>query len=202
MNKQLVIATNNGHKVDEFKKIFEPIGFEVTSTRDLGIDLEVEETASTYQENALLKAMAYRDLVSGWILADDSGIEIEALDFQPGVYSARYLGEQTPYEIKNRMILEKLEEETNRRAQFVCSIALVNEEGSYWVTINTCKGSIAHQILGSHGFGYDPIFIPDGFEQSFAQLPPEVKNEVSHRGKASKAAATYLHYLSEESYHE
>lgn len=200
MKQRLVVATNNKHKAQEIKEMMSDLDFEVLSLADIGIDVEVEEVGSTYAENALIKAMALRDLTQGWILADDSGLEIDALDRAPGIYSARYLGEDTPYMIKNSMILDKLEDVEDRSARFVCSIALVFDDGSYWITVNKCEGSISHSIQGSNGFGYDPIFIPEGQKQTFGVLPSEIKNSISHRAKALQAVVQYCQLLMEESY--
>lgn len=200
MKQRLIVATNNEHKAKEIKDMLDGLDFEVLSLGDLGIDIDVEESGSTYAENALLKAMALRDLTEGWILADDSGLEIDALDRAPGIYSARYLGEDTPYMIKNSMILDKLEDVDDRSARFVCSIALVFDDGSYWITVNKCEGSISDSIQGSNGFGYDPIFIPQGYSLTFGVLPVEIKNTVSHRAKALQAVVQYCKLLSEESY--
>lgn len=200
MKQRLIVATNNKHKAQEIKDMLVGLEFEVLSLSDIGIDIDVEESGSTYAENALIKAMALRDLTDGWILADDSGLEIDALDRAPGIYSARYLGEDTPYMIKNSMILDKLEDIDDRSARFVCSIALVFEDGSYWITVNKCEGSISDSIQGINGFGYDPIFIPQGYSQTFGVLPVEIKNSISHRAKALQAVVQYCKLLAEESY--
>ncbi|MDP2812953.1 MAG: RdgB/HAM1 family non-canonical purine NTP pyrophosphatase [Erysipelotrichaceae bacterium] len=200
MKQRLVVATNNKHKAEEIKDMLLDFDFEVLSLADLNIDIEVEENGSTYAENALIKAMALRDLTEGWILADDSGLEIDALDRAPGIYSARYLGEETPYLIKNSMILDKLEDVEDRSARFVCSIALVFDDGSYWITVNKCEGSISESIQGIHGFGYDPIFIPQGHSSTFGVLSVEIKNSISHRAKALQAVVQYCKLLTEESY--
>lgn len=200
MKQRLIVATNNKHKAEEIKDMLLDFDFEVLSLADLNIDIEVEENGSTYAENALIKAMALRDLTEGWILADDSGLEIDALDRAPGIYSARYLGEDTPYIIKNSMILAKLEDAEDRSARFVCSIALVFDDGSYWITVNKCEGAISESIQGSNGFGYDPIFIPQGHSSTFGVLPVEIKNSISHRAKALQAVVQYCKLLAEESY--
>jgi len=200
MKQRLIVATNNEHKAQEIKDMLVGLEFEVLSLSDMGIDIDVEENGSTYAENALIKAMALRDLTDGWILADDSGLEIDALDRAPGIYSARYLGEDTPYMIKNSMILDKLEDAGDRSARFVCSIALVFEDGSYWITVNKCEGSISDSIQGINGFGYDPIFIPQGYSQTFGILPVQIKNSISHRAKALQAVVQYCKLLAEESY--
>ncbi len=200
MRQKLVVATNNEHKAIEIKEMLRDLDVEVVTMSDVGIDIEIEENGTTYAENALIKAMALRELTDGWILADDSGLEIDALDKAPGIYSARYLGEDTPYMIKNSMILEKLEDIEDRSARFVCSIALVLDDGSYWITVNKCEGSISHSIQGSNGFGYDPIFIPEGHQATFGVLPAEIKNRISHRAKALLAVAQYCRWLMEVSH--
>jgi XTP/dITP diphosphohydrolase len=200
MRQKLVVATNNGHKAIEIKEMLKDLDVEVVTMADAGIDMEVEETGTTYAENALIKAMALRDLTDGWILADDSGLEIDALDKAPGIYSARYLGEDTPYMIKNAMILDKLDDIEDRSARFVCSIAIVLDDGSYWITVNKCEGTISRSIQGSNGFGYDPIFIPEGHQDTFGVLPADIKNKISHRAKALQAAAQYCRWLMEDSH--
>ncbi len=200
MRQKLIVATNNGHKAQEIKEMLKELAVDVVTMADLNTDIEVEENGSTYAENALIKAMALRDLTDGWIIADDSGLEIDALDRAPGIYSARYLGEDTPYEIKNSMILDKLEDVEDRSARFVCSIALVFEDGSYWITVNKCEGSISHSIQGTRGFGYDPIFIPQGYADTFGVLPAEIKNTISHRAKALEALRQYCRIIMEEAY--
>jgi XTP/dITP diphosphohydrolase len=200
MKQRLIVATNNKHKAEEIKHMLGDFDFEVLSLADLNMDIEVEENGSTYAENALIKAMALRELTDGWILADDSGLEIDALERAPGIYSARYLGEDTPYIIKNSMILAKLEDVEDRSARFVCSIALVFEDGSYWITVNKCEGSISESIQGENGFGYDPIFIPEGHSLTFGVLPAVIKNSISHRAKALQAVVQYCKLLAEESY--
>lgn len=200
MKQRLVVATNNRHKAEEIKEMMKDLDFEVLSLADLEIDIDVEEVGSTYAENALIKAMALRDLTGGWILADDSGLEIDALDRAPGIFSARYLGEDTPYMIKNSMILDKLTDVEDRSARFVCSIALVFDDGSYWITVNKCEGSISESIQGVNGFGYDPIFVPEGYSQTFGVLPSDIKNKISHRAKALQAVVQYCKLLAEESY--
>ena len=200
MKQRLIVATNNKHKAEEIKEMLVDFDFEVLSLADFKIDIEVEENGSTYAENALIKAMALRELTDGWILADDSGLEIDALDRAPGIYSARYLGEDTPYIIKNSMILGKLDGVEDRSARFVCSIALVFEDGSYWITVNKCEGSISESIQGENGFGYDPIFIPEGHSSTFGVLPAKIKNSISHRAKALQAVVQYCKLLAEESY--
>ena len=200
MKQRLIVATNNQHKAQEIKDMLDGLDFEVLSLAEIGVDIDVEENGTTYAQNALLKAMALRDLTDGWILADDSGLEIDALDRAPGIYSARYLGEDTPYMIKNSMILDKLEDVEDRSARFVCSIALVFDDGSYWITVNKCEGTISDSIQGINGFGYDPIFIPQGYSQTFGVLPNEIKNSISHRAKALQAVIQYCKLLAEESY--
>jgi len=194
---QLVIATNNPHKFEEFKALFSPIGFKVVSLNDLKIDVDIEENGTSYAENALIKAQAIRDLVDGWILADDSGIEIDALKGQLGIHSARYLGVETSFSEKNKHIIKEMENESNRNASFMCAIALVHPDQSYWITVNRCDGTIANTVNEPSGFGYDPIFIPLGYDVAFSQMTQQLKNEVSHRGKAARAAMEYLSIIME-----
>lgn len=188
--KEILIATANAHKVDEYRQMLQPYGYTVKSLADFDFE-EVEETGTTFAQNALIKAKALYNQVKMRVIADDSGLEIKALNNQPGIYSARYLGVNTPYKEKNELIIEQLKDKDDRRACFICAIALVddNEEkvfiGEFW-------GTIAYQAKGLNGFGYDPIFYLEEYQKTAAELIPEVKNEISHRGKAMKQLLPYL----------
>ena len=177
-------ASNNTGKLKELRRILERMGHEVKSLRELGIDLDPEETGTTFAENARIKAMAVYQATGLPTIADDSGLCIDALDGQPGVYSARYYGEDTPYTEKNRYILSQLERlpQEKRTARFVAHITCVLSPEQILDCEGVCEGTIGLAPAGEGGFGYDPIFYVG--DKSFAQLDGEAKDAVSHRGKA------------------
>ena len=159
---------------------------ELVSLKEAGISVDVEENGTTFEENALIKAKAIMEMTGEMTMADDSGLEVDALNKEPGVYSARYLGHDTSYRIKNQAIIDRLKgvEGQDRSARFVCAMALVFPDGHNIVTTGTMEGLIAEEEKGENGFGYDPIvYIPE-FGKSSAELSPEEKNKISHRGKA------------------
>ncbi len=182
---KLILATNNKGKVKEFKEILSPLGFEVVSQSDAGIDIEVEETGTTFEENAVLKAKAVYDISKTYVIADDSGLEVDALDKKPGIYSARYEELQTPHE-RNVRILDQLDgvSDENRTARFVCTICLIRDNGKVQTVRGTCEGRIGYKEKGTNGFGYDPIFIYG--DRTLAEMTDEEKNSISHRGNAIK----------------
>jgi XTP/dITP diphosphohydrolase len=184
--QRLVIATTNLGKIKEIKAILADLPLEVLSMAEAGIQYNVKEDGETFLENALTKAKTIYHFTRTWVLADDSGLEIDALDKAPGVYSARYLGKDTPYAQKNEMILEKLKDipDSQRTARFKCAMALVGNEGVLYTTEGTLEGSIGDIQQGSNGFGYDPIFYPSGSQKSLAEFSPEEKNAISHRAQA------------------
>ena len=180
--KQMVIATGNAGKVREYKEMLEPLGYEVKCLKDFP-PVEIIENGKTFEENALIKARTLFEHTHIPCIADDSGLEIEALDHAPGIYSARWLGENTSYDVKNATILDLLKDKEDRRARFVCVIALVNAEEE--VTFRgDLYGEIALEARGQNGFGYDPVFFLPERGCTSAELSPEEKNEISHRGKA------------------
>ena len=183
----IIIASNNNGKIKEFKRILEPIGYNVISLSEAGINIEVEETGTTFRENSELKARAIYELTHKPVLSDDSGIEIEYLNWEPGVYSARYMGLSSDEE-KINYVLKKLEnvESSKRNARFVCCICYINENGKEVFAEGYWTGKIATQARGKNGFGYDPIFVPDGEEYTSAEMLPDEKNSKSHRAKALK----------------
>ena len=183
---KLVIASNNKGKIREYKQILEPLGYEVFSQSEAGLILDVEETGTTFAENSALKARAAFKLCGCAVLADDSGLEIDALDGEPGVYSARYMGHDTSYDIKNAALLKRLEgvEGNDRSGRFVCAIAVCFPDGREIVKRGTMEGLIAKEIKGNNGFGYDPIVYLPEYGKTSAELDPEEKNRISHRGKA------------------
>lgn len=183
----IIIASNNQGKIREFKKMLEPMGYTVLSQSEAGINLEVEETGTTFKENATLKAEAIYKLKNTPVLADDSGIEVEFLNMEPGIYSARYMGLDSD-EARRNCILEKMQgvEESKRNARFVCCICYIDENGNKQYAEGYWKGRIAEEARGENGFGYDPIFIPDGENITSAEMLPEEKNLKSHRAIALK----------------
>ena len=181
---KLVLATNNEGKVREFARILEPLGIEVMTQKQAGVHVSPEENRTTFAENARIKAMAVYEATGLPTVADDSGLCIDAMNGEPGVYSARYYGEDTPYEEKNRRIIESLNgvAEEKRTARFVAHITCVLSKDEILDCEGVCEGTIGHKPAGDGGFGYDPIFYVG--DKSFAELDGEAKDKVSHRGKA------------------
>ena len=173
----------------EIREIMADTGAEILSMKEAGLTADIEENGSTFEENAIIKAKAIAALTDDIVLADDSGLEVDYLNKEPGVYSARYLGEDTSYEIKNQAILDRLAgvPKEKRTARFVCAIAAAMPDGEVLVTRETIEGYIGDKPAGNGGFGYDPIFYVDEYGCSTAELTEEQKNEVSHRGKALRA---------------
>lgn len=183
---KIIFATGNQGKVREIKQIMEDMDAEIVSMKEAGIFMDIEENGNTFEENALIKARAIAKEANTLVLADDSGLEIDYLDKAPGVLSARYLGEDTPYSVKNQHILDLLKDVQGekRSARFVCSIAAVFPDGREFTTYATIEGEIAQKSAGENGFGYDPIFFVPEFGKTTAELSAEEKNKISHRGKA------------------
>ena len=181
---KLIFATGNMDKLVEIAQILD--GIEVLSMKQVGVDLDIEENGTTFEENSLIKARALWNEIGGIVLADDSGLEVDALNKEPGIYSSRYLGKDTSYHEKNANIISRLEglDESERTARFVCAVAAVFPDGSELVVRGTMEGYIGYEEQGENGFGYDPIFILPKYGVSTSVIPPEVKNEESHRGKA------------------
>lgn len=186
---KILFATGNADKMREIREILEGTGIEAISLKEAGVSLEVEENGATFEENALIKARACMELTGEVALADDSGLEVDAMDREPGVHSARYMGRDTSYHIKNKSIIERLEgkEGEERSARFVCAIAAAFPDGRVLTTRGTMEGRIAYEERGENGFGYDPIFYLPEYGCCSAELPPEKKNELSHRGRALRA---------------
>lgn len=183
---RIIFATGNQGKMREIKQIMEDMDVEVVSMKEAGIFVDIDENGTTFEENALIKAKAIANEANAIVLADDSGLEIDFLDKAPGVLSARYMGEDTPYEVKNAHILELLKDVQGeeRSARFVCAIAAVFPDGREFTTYATIEGEIAHKSAGENGFGYDPIFFVPEFGKTTAELSSDEKNKISHRGKA------------------
>ncbi len=192
--RRIVFATGNEGKLREIKNIMADLPVEVVSMKEAGIEADIEETGATFEENAKIKAQAVAAYTDDIVLADDSGLEIDYLNKEPGVYSARYLGENTSYEIKNQTILDRLAgvQKEKRTARFVCAIAAVLPSKETLVTRETIEGYIGEKPAGENGFGYDPIFYVEEYQCSTAELSEEQKNAISHRGKALRAMKKLL----------
>ena len=190
--KSIILASNNKDKVKEVKEILK--GYDIISMKEAGIDVDIEENGTTFEENALIKARAIMKLTGQITMADDSGLEIDYLNKAPGVYSARFMGHDTSYDIKNRILLDRLEgvPDDERTARFVCAVAAVFPDGTTSVVRETIEGQIGHEIVGANGFGYDPIFYVPEFGCTTAEMTPEQKNKLSHRGKALRAIKILL----------
>lgn len=187
MADKIIFATGNENKMKEIRMILADLGIPIESMREAGIKTDVVEDGSTFEENALIKATEITKEVPGCIvLADDSGLEIDYLNKEPGIYSARYAGTDTPYDIKNQLLLERLEgvPDEKRTARFVCAVAAAFPDGSTEVVRGTIEGRIGYAQMGEHGFGYDPIFYVPEYGCTTAEMDPELKNQLSHRGKA------------------
>ena len=188
----IIFATGNKNKMIEIRMILADLGCKILSQKEAGIQADVVEDGKTFEENALIKATTIADIArkmpeykNAVVLADDSGLEIDALNKEPGIYSARYMGEDTSYDIKNQALIDRLEgvPDEKRTARFVCAIAAALPDGSTEVVRGTMEGRIGYEITGENGFGYDPIFYLPQFGCSSAELEPEKKNELSHRGE-------------------
>lgn len=192
-DRQLLAATGNAGKIRELKEILADFPI---ALRDLGEFFgisEVEETGATFEENAILKAKGYAVQTGLWTLADDSGLEVATLGGAPGVYSARYAGKNAGDKEKIAKLLSELGDNNNRRARFVCAMAIADETGDIkFLAEGICDGKISVNPSGTNGFGYDPIFIPDGFDKTFGELSGDVKQKISHRGRAMKKIIQYL----------
>lgn len=191
MKHRIIFATGNAGKMREIREILSDFGLEILSMKEAGVATDIVEDGSTYEENALLKARAVAKKTGepDIVLADDSGLEVDYLNKEPGIYSARYLGEDTPYTIKNHNLIERLNgvPDEKRTARFVCAIAAVLPDGRELTTRAAIEGRIDYEEKGQGGFGYDPIFYVPEFGKTTAELTEEEKNAVSHRGKALRA---------------
>ena len=188
---KIIAATKNKNKLREFGEILK--GFEIISQEEAGVDIDVEETGTTFEENSYLKAKAIYDITGITTIADDSGLCVDALNGEPGVYSARYGGEGYDDKGRFQLLLENMKDVPNeeRTARFVCVITLVGDEGVLTAR-GECEGRIDYSPKGENGFGYDPVFYVDRFEKTLAEVTPEEKNSISHRGKALKIFAEKL----------
>lgn len=183
---KIILASNNKSKLREFKELVAGMDIELISQREAGCDFEVDETGETFEENAFLKADAVTKATGCIAIADDSGLVVDALGGEPGVYSARYgLGHEASDEDRNRYLLNKLGDDTTERsARFVCCICCTMPDGTVLQTRGECEGEILHAPRGENGFGYDPLFLPLGYDRSTAEMSPDEKNAISHRGRA------------------
>ena len=185
MENKIIFATGNENKMKEIRMILSDLGMEILSQKEAGIKADVVEDGTTFEENALIKATEIAKYTDAIVLADDSGLEIDYLNKEPGIYSARYMGEDTSYDIKNQALIDRLEgvEDEKRTARFVCAIAAAFPDGTTEVVRGTMEGRIGYEISGANGFGYDPIFFLPQYGCTSAELSPEKKNELSHRGE-------------------
>lgn len=192
---KIIFATGNEGKMKEVRMILEDLGLPVLSLKDAGITADVEENGTTFEENAQIKAKAIMEMTGALVLADDSGLEVDALDKEPGIYSARYMGHDTSYHIKNQNIIDRLEGKVGeeRSARFVCAIAAAFPDGRVLITRGTMEGQIGYEEKEENGFGYDPIFYLPEYQCYSAELSLEEKNMLSHRGKALRLMKERLH---------
>ena len=183
---RIIFATGNKDKMKEIRAILADLGMEILSMKEAGLTADITEDGVTFEENAEIKARAIAGLCRDIVLADDSGLEIDALGGEPGIYAARYLGEDTSYRVKNKNLIDRLEgiPDEKRTARFVCAIAAVFPDGSSEVVRGVIEGRIGYEERGNNGFGYDPIFIAPEYGCTTAELSEEQKNRISHRGKA------------------
>ena len=194
MNKvRLVFATGNQGKVNEFRQMLGE-SYEILSMKDLDVEVEIVEDGKTFEENAVIKAKAVMEATGEMVLADDSGFEVDCLGGEPGIYSARYMGEDTPYSVKNAELLRRCEgvPEDKRDARFVCVIACAYPDGTVDTATGVIEGKIAHEPKGENGFGYDPVFYLPERGCTTGELPPEEKNAISHRGIAVRKMVEIL----------
>lgn len=192
--KRLIFATGNEGKMKEIRMILKDLDCQILSMKEANIDIDIIEDGKTFEANAIIKAKVIMELTNEIVLADDSGLEVDYLDKAPGIYSARFLGEDTSYHIKNRHIINELENAVGdeRSARFVCAIACAYPDGSIDTTRATIEGFIGYEEKGDNGFGYDPIFVVPEYNCTSAELTPEQKNLISHRGKALRAMKDML----------
>lgn len=187
----IVIATNNQNKVREFKSLFQNSNVEFKTLKELNYTKEIVEDGLTFKENALIKAKTVAKDLNLVTISDDSGLEVEALNNEPGIYSARYAGTHNDYD-NNKLLLKNLKGIKNRKARYVCAICVYHPKGDYRIVEETCNGIIIDDARGENGFGYDPYFYFEEFNKTFAEISLEEKNEVSHRSKALRSLKEIL----------
>lgn len=187
--RKIIFATGNENKMKEIRQILGDMDVEILSMKQAGISADIVEDGTTFEENAIIKAKAIAEMTQEIVLADDSGLEIDYINKEPGIYSARYMGEDTSYHIKNQNLIDRLKDakEEERTARFVCAIAAAFPNGEVLTTIGTIEGRIAYEEKGENGFGYDPIFYVPEYGCTTAELSEEAKNDISHRGNALRA---------------
>ena len=197
--KKIIFATGNEGKMREVRMILQDLGVEILSLKEAGIAADVEENGTTFEENAVIKATEIMKMCGEIVLADDSGLEVDALNKEPGIYSARYMGHDTSYHIKNKSLIDRLEGKSGeeRIARFVCVIAAALPDGRVFTTRGTMEGQIGYEERGENGFGYDPIFYLPEYGCYSAELSLEEKNKLSHRGKALRLMKEKLKELQE-----
>jgi XTP/dITP diphosphohydrolase len=188
--QKLLFATSNVHKLEEIRALV-PQSFEIIGLKDVGFDEAIPETGQTFEENALLKSRYLHRLFGGNVFSDDSGIEVEALEGRPGVFSARFAGEGASDAQNCSKLLDEMHSESNRKARFVAVISLIYNNIEYSFK-GEVRGRIAASPIGKNGFGYDPVFIPDGFDKTFGELPSAIKNRLSHRAVAVRKLVDFL----------
>lgn len=196
MSNKIIFATTNEGKMKEIRMILADLGMEILSLKDLNIHVDIEESGKTFEENAIIKAKAICELTGEMVLADDSGLEVDYMDKAPGVYSARYLGEDTPYSVKNQTIIDNLKDAKGeeRSARFVCAIAAAFPDGRVLTTEATIEGYIGYEEKGTNGFGYDPLLYVPEYDMTTGQMDSAMKNKISHRGKALELMKEKLGY--------
>lgn len=183
---KIIFATTNENKMKEIRMILADLPYEIVSLKEEGIKVDIEENGTTFEENAVIKAKAICEMTGMITLADDSGLEVDYINKEPGVYSARYMGEETSYHIKNQSLIDRLKEAEGeqRSARFVCVIAAAFPDGRIVTTRGTIEGRIGYEEKGNNGFGYDPILYVPEYNMTTGEMTPELKNKISHRGKA------------------
>ena len=196
MINRMIFATTNEGKMKEIRMIMADLGMEILSLKDLGIKVDIEENGTTFEENAIIKAKAICEMTGEMVLADDSGLVVDYMNKAPGVYSARYLGEDTPYSVKNQTIIDNLKDakDEERSARFVCAIAAAFPDGKVITTRATVEGYIGYEEKGTNGFGYDPLLYVPEYKMTTGEMNPELKNKISHRGKALEMMKEKLGY--------
>ena len=184
--KRIIFATTNKDKVREVKMMLEGFDVELCTMKEAGVDVDIVEDGTTFEENAIIKAKTIMEMTGEIALADDSGLEVDYMDGAPGIYSARFLGEDTSYDVKNNYIIDKLKDAkgSERSARFVCAMAAAFPNGDIETCWGTIEGVIAYEQKGTNGFGYDPIVYVPEYEMTTGEMAPELKNSISHRGKA------------------
>lgn len=190
----IIFATGNQDKLKEIREILKGLPYEIKSLKELGIDVHIDENGKTFEENAAIKVNTIMEATGKMVMADDSGLEVDYMDKKPGIYSARFLGEDTSYEVKNKYIIEQLKDAKGeeRSARFICVIAFGRPGEPVVTKRGVMEGRIHTEIAGENGFGFDPIFYLPEYGMTSAQISPEEKNAISHRGKALRAMREYL----------